>query len=184
MQCLVPGSSLSASLAAWMCRHSASRTLGLSPSSGKGPAFPTPVAFPAPSSGAFLLGPGVQILRKPLLSLLLPVRLSPALLALLSAPPSARMAVHEGMGLGNQKGASGIPHLLLGLLVGKEGNEGSFLGVLQFHVEIPGSVLCLPIFSLSWDRGLYSQIRVRPENEQGRQSLCSDHLPCFLSASG
>lgn len=40
-----------------------------------------------------------HILRKPLLFLLLPVLLSPALLALLPAPPSARTAVHEGKGL-------------------------------------------------------------------------------------
>lgn len=89
----------SASLALRMCLHFASRRLGLSPSSGKEPAFPKLVAFPAPSSGAFFLGPGVQILRKPLLFLLLPMLLFPALLALLSAPPSARTAMHEGKGL-------------------------------------------------------------------------------------
>lgn len=37
----------------------ASRTLGLSCSSGKAPTFPTLVAFPAPSSGAFFLGRNV-----------------------------------------------------------------------------------------------------------------------------
>lgn len=89
----------SVSLAAWMCQNFASRAMGLSPSSGRGPAFPILVAIPAPSSGAFLLRLGVQILRKPLLSLLLRVLLSPALLALPLAPPSARMAVHEGKGL-------------------------------------------------------------------------------------
>lgn len=53
--------------------------------------------------------------------------LSPALLALLSAPPSAGMAVHEGKGLWNQMGASEISHKLLRLFVGKQGMECAFL---------------------------------------------------------
>lgn len=41
------------------------------PALERGPPSPVLVAFPAPSSGAFFLGPGVQTLRKPLLFLLL-----------------------------------------------------------------------------------------------------------------
>lgn len=138
----------SASLAAWMCWHFASRSLGLSPSSGERPTFPMLGAFSAPSSGAFFLGPGVQGLRKPLLVLLLPVLLSPALLALLSAPPSAGSACVKARA-SEIGGASEISHRFLGWLVGKEVCGGSFLGACSFHTEIPGSVLCFPAPSLS-----------------------------------
>lgn len=67
-------------------------------------------------------------LRKPLLSSLLPVVLSPALLALPSAPPSAGMATHEGLASEPQK-ASEISYKLLCLLVRKEGNGRNFLGI-------------------------------------------------------
>lgn len=63
-----------------------------------GSASPELAAFPAPSPGALFLAPGVLILRKPLFFLLLPCTF-PALLALLSAPPSARMVMHEDKGL-------------------------------------------------------------------------------------
>lgn len=97
--CLVLGSSLLSFLGSVDVSELCMENSGPVPSSGQGPAFPILVAIPAPSSGAFLLWLDVQILRKPLLSLLLPVLLSPALLALLSAPPSARMAAQEGKGL-------------------------------------------------------------------------------------
>lgn len=51
--------------------HFALRLLGLSLCSREGSPFPILVAFPAPSSGAFSSRPGIQILRKPLLYLLL-----------------------------------------------------------------------------------------------------------------
>lgn len=165
-----------------MCQPFASRNLGLSPSSGKGPAFPILVAFPAPSSGAFLLGHGVQILRKPLLSLLLPMLCSSALLALLSAPPSARMAVHEGKGLGNPAGLGNPPHTPW-LACGQRKEQRTFSWNLTLPCRNPrvSSLLfhLLPLLAHS----LYSQIRVRPENKQGRQSSCGSHLSCFQSIS-
>lgn len=72
--------------------------------------------------------------------------------------------MHEGKGLWNQMGASEISHKLLRLLVGKQGMEHT-----SFHIEAPGSVLCLPVLTLSWHHDLYSRIRVRPRDGQGRR---------------
>ena len=106
----------SASLATWVCWcHFASRTPGLSPGSGKGPASPIPVAFPAPSPGAFFLGPGVQTLRKPLLFLLLNCQCS----SLLPSWPCCQRPLVPGWPC-MRAGASEISLRLLCLLVGKE----------------------------------------------------------------
>ena len=114
-----------ASLAAWMCQHFASGTLGLSPSSGKEPAFPLLVAFSAPSSGAFFLEPGVQSLRKPLLVSLLPP------LSLLPSWPCCQRPLVLGRPAQGQEPLksnwASISHGFLGLLVGEEGMEGAFV---------------------------------------------------------
>lgn len=66
----------------------------------------------------------ICITKRPLLFLLLPAPLLP-FLALLSAPPSARMAAREGMASASLSGLSGT---LLGLLVGKGGEKMDSIG--------------------------------------------------------
>lgn len=69
----------------------------------KGAHLPHASGLPRSFIWGFLPWAQCHVLRKPLLFLLLPVLLSPALLALLPAPPSARTAVHEGKGLSEIK---------------------------------------------------------------------------------
>lgn len=75
------------------------KTVGALPVLCKGATLPLLMASPAPLSGASL-GPHPSPLYPEETSAFLATACSsPALLALLSAPPSARMAMQEGMGL-------------------------------------------------------------------------------------
>lgn len=89
----------------WQCGCVGTRIKNVGPvlQLWKGADLPHASDLPCSFIWGFLPWAQCHILRKPLLFLLLPVLLSPALLALLPAPPSARTAVHEGKGLSEIK---------------------------------------------------------------------------------